>query len=148
MAYIIFNKNSDNIEGTLYKIAENDSDLSQFNFSLSDYKVIQVSNEDFNNVKLYIKTTLKYDGDIITYKNLTISFNNFNNLLIDINDKKRLINDFLKFNPNHPQFNRWNNYLTQLNNLNFNGITYPLNMSFEKYLNDLSQPVLNILQLP
>jgi len=48
MSYFIFLKNSDNIEGTIYKIAENQSDLNNINITQSDYKIIQDSQENFN----------------------------------------------------------------------------------------------------
>ena len=40
MAYFIFRKNTDNLQGNIYRIAENQSDLNNLNIEQSDYKVI------------------------------------------------------------------------------------------------------------
>ena len=39
----IFTKDFENIEGSLYRIAENENDLSNLNISQSDYKIIEDS---------------------------------------------------------------------------------------------------------
>jgi hypothetical protein len=54
MAYFIFTKNSDNIEGSIYKIAENLNDFNCLNISQSDYKIIEDSESNFNLIKLII----------------------------------------------------------------------------------------------
>ena len=51
MVYFIFGKNLDNIEGTIYRIAENQSDLNNLNILQSDYKIIEDSQSNFNLVK-------------------------------------------------------------------------------------------------
>ena len=147
MSYFIFLKNSDNIEGTIYKIAENQSDLNNINIIQSDYKIIQDSQENFNNVKLNVKYPLKYNGDLITF-NTVINLFGKNELEQELNNYKIQIKQFTTNNPNHPLFSRWDNYYNQLNNLNLENINYPLTMSLTQYFNDLGQPSYNILQLP
>lgn len=146
MSYFVFLKNLDNIGGSIYKIAENQSDLNDLNIFQSDYKIIEDSQENFNNVKLNIKYPLKYNGDIITFDNVQNSFTR-NELEQEINNFKIQIKQFTDNNLNHPLFSRWNSYYNQLNNLNLNNINYPLTISLTKYLDSLGQPSYNILQI-
>jgi hypothetical protein len=145
MSYFIFLKEFNNIEGSFYKIAENLSDL---NINQFDYKIIEVTQDNFNAVKFGTKIPLKYNNDLIIFENINSLIKDKVQLQIQIKDKIELIKQFLDNNLNHPLFNQWNNYLNQLNNLNLDSITYPLNKSLEQYFNDLGQTSLNILQLP
>jgi hypothetical protein len=147
MSYFIFIKNSDNVEGTLYRIAENESDLNNLVINKSDYKIIEDSQENFNAVKLNTKMALKYNGDTITYLNVVPSFKDKISLFNYIEDFKNKIKQFNDNNQNHPLFNVWNNHYNQLNSLNLDNLTYPLNKSLEQYFNDLGQASLNPLQL-
>jgi len=148
MSYFIFQNNSDNIEGTLYKISENQSDLDNLNIPQSVYKIIESSQENFNEVKLGKKDVVKYQGENIIFSNVLIYSITQEKLFSVVNQNKLIINQFLNNNKNHPLFNSWQNYYNQLNNLNLNTITYPLNKSLEQYFDDLGQPSLNTLQLP
>jgi len=148
MTYFIFTKDSDNIENTIYRIAENQIDFNNLNIEDNNYKIIQDSIENFNLVKLNKKFPIKYNGDIITYVDANINFIDNFGLKFHIDNIKYLINCFLKSNPNDIHFDKWNNYLTQINALDLKNITYPLNKSLEQYFNDLNMPVLNPLQLP
>jgi hypothetical protein len=159
MAYFIFVKDLDNTLGTLSRIAENDSDLNSLNIIQSDYKIIEVSQENFNLVKFNKKNPSKYNGNDITYEDITKiinpSFPDLNgrfNTKADLNNYvealKKSIKIFLESNKQSLVFNRWNDYYNQLNSLNLNSIAYPLYKSLEEYLNDLGQPSYSILQLP
>jgi hypothetical protein len=148
MSYFIFSKNLDNVEGTLYRVAENQSDLNNLNIVTSAYKIIEDSQSNFNLVKFGNKIPNKYNNDIITYVDHTFSFKDKNELHNYVNNFKEQIKQFTDNNPNHPLFNRWNDYFNQLNNLNLDSITYPLNKSLEQYFNDLGQPSYSILQVP
>jgi len=147
MSYFIFLKNSDNLEGRLYRIAENESDLNNLNIIQSDYKIIEDTQENFNAVKFGTKFPIKYNNTI-TYVDQTISFKNKEALQNQINILKNQIKQFNENNLDHLLYNRWNNYYDQLSSLNLDNITYPLNKSLEQYFNDLGQPSYNILQIP
>jgi hypothetical protein len=146
MAYFVFIKNADNLDSSLYRIAENQFDLDNLNIIKSDYKIIEDSQENFNAVKFITKHP-KYNGDVISFDSKQNSYNK-NELEVHVNSYKYLIKQFTDNNPNHPLLDRWNSYYTQLNSLNFDSITYPLNKSLEQYFNDLGQTSLNPLQLP
>jgi len=148
MSYFIFLKDLDNSEGTLYKIAENQSDLNNLNIIQSDYKIIEDSQSNFDLVKYGNKLPIKYNGDTIIYSDQIISFINKQQLQIYVNSFKDTIKDFIKSNSNHSLFNQWNNYYNQLNSLNLDNITYPLNKSLEQYFKDQNKISLNPLQIP
>jgi hypothetical protein len=145
MYYFILNKF---LEGNcLYKIAENESDLNNLILNNTDYKIINVDELSFLNIKYNIKSFKKIENDIITYDDITQNFNK--DFLINyISYFKRDIQNFINANPNHVLLERWKNYYNQLNSLNIDDINYPLTKSLEKYFNDLGQPSYNILQLP
>ena len=148
MSYFIFIKNLDNVPGTIYRIAKNESDLNNLNITQSEYKIIEDSEENFNLVKFGSKYVDKYNNNNIIYLDHIISYKNKNELQSYINNIKTLIKNFTENNPNHLLFNLWTSYYNQLNNLNLDSITYPLNKTLEQYFNDLGQLSLNPLQLP
>jgi hypothetical protein len=147
MSYFIFGKNLDNIEKTIYRIAENQSDLNNLNISQPDYKIIEDSQSNFDLVKYGNKFPDKYNNNIITYIDQTVLFKDKNELQNYVNNFKKQIKQFTDNNPNHPLFSRWNDYYNQLNNLNLDSIVYPLNKSLEQYFNDLGQSSLSPLQI-
>lgn len=148
MSYFIFLKNSDNVEGTIYKIAQNQSDLDTLNIIKSDYKIIEESESNFNLVKFGNKFPLKYNNNTITFIDTTNLFKDKLTLNASLENTKNAITNFVINNPSHPLFKQWNDYLTQLNSLNLDNINYPLTTSIEQYFNDLGQPSFNILQIP
>ena len=91
MAYFIFGKNLNNVTGTLYRIAENQSDLNNLNINVADYFIKEVTENDFLNVKNGLKNCNGYDSN--------------NNIILEdqINlykDKKTLqneVNDYKQF---------------------------------------------------
>lgn len=164
MSYFIFTNNLNNIEGAIYKIAENEFDLNNLNINKETYKIIEDSQSNFDLVKYgnkfpskYIDNAIFYNtietnfiDDVVTTKNgekiVTKTAKEY--LKIYIENYKNQIKQFLNNNKNHSLYDRWNNYYNQLNSLNLDSITYPLNKSLEQYFNDLGQPSLNPLQLP
>jgi len=165
MSYFIFLKNSDNIEGTCFRIAENEFDLNNLNLNKDDYKIIEESQNNFDLVKYGNKTPLEYNNNIITYIDMDINFKDviFTNpktgeQKIDtpakvfleeyIENFKKQIKLFTNNNKNHVLFSKWDNYYNQLNSLNLDSIEFPLNKSLEQYFKDQNLPSLNPLQIP
>jgi hypothetical protein len=148
MSYFIFGKNLDNINGTIYRIAENQSDFNNLNITLSVYEVIEDSQSNFDLVKYGNKFPIKYNNNVITYIDQTNSFINEQVLQVYIDNYKNEIKQFTNNNPNNPLLSVWENYYNQLSNLDLKSISYPLNTSLEQYFNDQNQPSLNPLQLP
>jgi hypothetical protein len=148
MAYFIFAKDSDNIDNTLYRIAENQSDLNNLNIEQSIYKIIEESQSNFDLVKYGTKIAKKYNNNVITYVDFSYNFLDKNQLNSYVQNVIPVIKEFLDKNKEHPLFNLWNNYCNQLKLLNLNNIIYPLNKSLEQYFKDQGQTSLNSLQLP
>jgi hypothetical protein len=148
MSYFIFSKNSDNIEGTLYKIVENEIDFNNLNIIDSDYKIIQDSQSNFEEVKYGLKAVVKYQDNTIIYENFSMSFKDKYSLDNYISTCKNVIKSFLNNNKNDSAFTLWENYYNQLNSLNTNDIVYPLNKSLEQYFKDQNKLSLNPLQIP
>ena len=148
MIYFIFAKNLDDIEGTFYKIAENQFDLNNLNIIQENYKIIEDSQLDFKLVKYGNKYPKSYNNTTITFIDSTVVFTDKKDLETYITNFKNQIKQFTDNNPNHPLLVRWNEYYNQLNSLNLDSIIYPLNKSLEQYFDDLEQPSYNILQLP
>jgi hypothetical protein len=67
MSYFIFLKNLDNIEATLYKIAENEFDLNNLNIHKDDYKIIEDTQINFDLFKYGNKSIVKYNNNIVSY---------------------------------------------------------------------------------
>jgi mRNA-degrading endonuclease YafQ of YafQ-DinJ toxin-antitoxin module len=148
MSYFIFLKNLDDIEGSLYKIAENQNDLNSLNINVSDYKIIEDSQDNFNLIKYGTKISIKYNNNDITYVDCTSGFATKEELQVYVNNFINEIKQFTDNNSNHPLFSKWNDYKNQLSSLNLDSIIYPMNISLEQYLNALGQPSLNPLQIP
>jgi len=148
MAYFIFSKDSSGVENTLYRIAENQSDLNNIITEQSLYKIIEDSQNNFDAVKYGTKNAISYNGNTISYLDSSASFSEKKYLLNYVTDYKIKIDSFLQNNPNHPLIQKWSNYYTQLNNLNLDAIVYPINSSLEQYFKDQNQTSLSPLQLP
>lgn len=148
MSYFIFQKNSENLPGTLVKIAENQSDLNNLTINLSNCTVVEDSQQNFDLVKLGTKFVISYSGNTITYGDVVItpfSKDSLKNYIAIYNNE---IKQFLNNWPNSPLFTRWNNYYNQMSNLDLNSITYPLNETLEQYFQSNGQPAYVSLQIP
>jgi len=148
MAYFIFNKNLDNVVGTIFRIVENQFDLNNLNINQADYKIIEDSSENFNDVKYGTKIAESYNGNTIKFISVEPVFRNKDELSMYIRNCLVLIKDFTINNKSHPLFNKWDSYFNQLFSLDLDSITYPLNKSLEQYFKDQNQPSLSPLQLP
>jgi hypothetical protein len=148
MPYFILLKVSDGGAGSLYRIAENESDLNNLNLIKSDYIILEDSQVNFDNFKYRNKSILNFDNNNINYTNFNVRFENKNKLINYIETIRLSIKEFLENNKNHALYNRWKQYDDQLKNLNLDNIVFPLEKSLEQYFKDLGQPSYNIIQIP
>jgi hypothetical protein len=152
MAYFIFQPNKPNITGVLYKIASNDSDLSNLNIDKNNYNIITDTDANFQFVQLSTQIVISYSStNIITYEQTpsgTVFFQTSNNLNNYIINYSKCINQFIQNNPSNPWLSTWVSYNTQLLNTNITTMTYPMTISLEQYYKNNNLPVLNPLQLP
>lgn len=148
MSYFVFTKNSENEEGSLCKIAENESDLNYLNIVKDAYTILEDTLENFNDVKFGNKAVIKYSNNSVIYDVANIYFYNSWFLTTYINQQKNEIQNFLNNNPNHPLFNRWQNYYNQLNSFNVDSVQYPFQISLEKHFDNLQLTSYCPLQIP
>jgi hypothetical protein len=135
MAYFILQKDL-NSNTPLVAISETKEYIDLNTINLNYYYLVDVSNEDFYNIKYLKKIVKSYNGSIINYENVaeTPLFKNNNQLQKYLNQTKEIITKTISFIPNSIHINKWTNYLNFLNSFDTNTIQYPLSMSFEEYL--------------
>lgn len=147
MSYLIFTKSS----GEVYKIAENDFDLNTLNIPSELYFNANISQDDFNSVRLIKKAVLKYEGQVKLFDCNAFCFNRTQlQNYIDIFLKQ--IESFLNAQPQSVVFNKWKNFFVLLKGLNVVNIipneNDTLKISLEQYLENQGLTSLNPLQLP
>jgi hypothetical protein len=153
MAYYIFNKNSANIDNTIYKVAENISDYNDLNIFEDSYKVIINDQINFEDIKLGNKIIKGYDNNnnisfvVDTEQNLYSKYT----LKEDILNTKEIIKNYLENNLSSSSYSKWKNYYNQLDSLLKNidtEVTFPLRKSIPQYFKDKSLPYFSPLQIP
>lgn len=149
MSYFIFQKNMDSMDNSLYKIADNENDLNNLNIILNDYKIIQDSQNIYNDVRYNKIIAFKFKEDFIQYRNYYHNYKSKEDLEIVSTRRIKLeVSTFLISNQNHVDFYKWKNYLDQVNNFDYKSINYPLTISIEEYFKINNKLSLNCLQIP
>ena len=76
MAIFIFDKNTNGVNHSLYRMAASQSDFDN-NKSLmdEDYDIVTVSDDDFNNVKRGIKEVASRTDNTVSYKDCSFLYN-------------------------------------------------------------------------
>lgn len=151
MAYFLFEKNLEDIEGSIYRIAETSVDLNNLLINKNDYKIIEDNEVNFDNIKLNLLRIVKYNGNQITYVEYdpqSLGFWRLPYLQKTVEEYKKQIKAFTDINPNHPSFNQWNNYYNQINSLNYNDFTFPTTYNLEQYFKNNNKPYFSLLQIP
>lgn len=154
MAYFIFTK-----VGGLYKIAENQSDLNVVNIEKSLYDIIEVSSQEFQDVRLGKKAIVNYSNGQVNYVQPIIGedgqSHSFKTTILNKEDLKSYISNiidiltrFNNYNPNHPSLSKLNNYKDELMKINVNNLSYPINSSLEEYLESQGIQSISPLQIP
>jgi len=147
MSYLIFTKYSSEV----YKIAENDFDLSTLIIPSEIYFNVNISQDDFNSVRLIKKAVLKHEGQVKLVDCTATSFNRAQ-LQNYINVFSKQIECFLAGQPQSIVFDKWKNFLVLLKGLNVDNIipneNEPLKITLEQYLENQGLTSLNPLQLP
>ena len=130
MAYFIFNNNS------LFRIAANDAHKNSLNINESDYVIKDVSDQDFNKVRLNKKTAKLVNDDIVLQDILVSSINEE-----ELNQNIQLVSD---------EINRFsiNNENNALHNFDSSSVTYPFSKTWEEYCVDNSITFFHPLQIP
>jgi hypothetical protein len=154
MAIFIFQHNLP----LLYRIAENKDVMDQNkNFFDSEYDLVTVSQEDFNNIRLNKKTIESRVDNTVTLKDAgPTSFTEISTMQEHINDIISIINSYLVINPNKPMTGdiiTYKNYLQKIElstlpkTLSLDGKTVSFNSSMEEYCENQGIKAINLLQL-
>tara|TARA_R110002126_G_scaffold134743_1_gene278928 strand:- start:3700 stop:4128 length:429 start_codon:yes stop_codon:yes gene_type:complete len=142
MAYIIFNN-----ANSLMNIAANDSDLNSLNIVLADNSEVSVSDTDFLKVKTGTYAT--YDGTNVTLIDQEFLFTNIPDLESYINKVViEKITQFSQANMDNSLYTGLNNYKEFLENFDYSSVSFPLNISWEKYCEENSITFYHPLQIP
>jgi hypothetical protein len=155
MAYLIFSKENKG----LYKIFEDDNELNNSLLVQSLYEIKTISDADFNDMQLGIKgAELDSQNNIVYIVYSTIpnfGIQSKKQLLTCFNNRLSLVGSFINNNnnSNHFQYSEWQNFYKTLtkyvdNPSLLDDVVYPLNLSFEQFLQSKGESVLNVLQLP
>jgi hypothetical protein len=156
VAIFIFNKNSFD----LYRIAENQNVMDQNkNFIDSDYDLVTINQEDFDNIRLCKKIINKV-GNTFTLEDNSATFNKHAVMQENINTIVSVIDSYLATNSHKPMASdiiTYKNYvqtidpsilITEENTSVTPIITgIPLNMSVEEYVENQGIKAINLLQL-
>jgi hypothetical protein len=153
MSYYVFN-NIENLNGTLFRIAENLEDLNiivnQNNHKY--YKIINNNSVDFNSVRKEIKIPVKFVGDQVIFldKDLDLQHDTVKIVQDLIIQTKKPIKDWLDTHKEHVSYSKWNNFYNQLSNINLNSISYPTKLTLGEIFTSINSNsiFLNNLELP
>lgn len=118
MAIFVFHKNSDGQEGSLYRIADNQTNYdANKNWGDGLYDTVTVSDSDFEAVKLGNKTVVSKTGNSVTYRDMSVRYNFAVDLQEEINRRISDIEQWLKSNSSKPMASGVTTYLNYLKNL-------------------------------
>lgn len=149
MAYILF----DNFNSTPYRIAANDSDLGNLNYSTDLYNVVDVSDSDFESVRQNLKSA-SYSGGTISYADLNppsgqpAGFDDAASLEAYFDIVNAEIDQFLTSEVSNPMASGIKDYQTYLKGLDTSTLTFPMTATWEKYCSDNSISYYHPLQIP
>jgi hypothetical protein len=130
MNYLLFNKNLENMGGTLCRVVPTQEIVNKINYN-TDQKV---------NVKY---TENGYSAEALN----PADFFPLDEARLS-EQIQRTITTYRNFNKTEGvDYSEWDNYISQLENFDTSSITYPLLNSLEKYFKDNNLPYLHPLQL-
>lgn len=153
MTYVILSKELE--LNTLYKIAANDTDLNNLNINQDDYRVISISDSDWNLLQKDLVKIQSSTENSITFETIikhpTNGFFSEQDLRRNMAGWIEQINAFVRnpSNVNHPDRTVWASYKSYMVNFDYSQITFPMHQTFWEFCAD--QPGLqwrNILQMP
>jgi hypothetical protein len=142
---LIFNLNSDVTKGRLVFIAKDQEQINNnAEWNLNDYEIIEVSQSEFDSVKVYDKTPI-YDGINVTYEDIPHAEKTQENYNLEKNEVLKKLNEWIEKNPNKPLTTNVSNYRDYLTSFNVSAITSP--KSLEKHLMDQGVEVFSVFEL-
>ena len=143
MAKVIFDK----ISGGIYRIAKDQAFLDDNkNFRESEYDILDITTEEFNDVQKEIKIVVSHNNSTVTLETINYS------LIADPGNptgiKPARYETAEQLNGYKQELIATNiaSYITVLEELNTSSLT-PLNMSLEQYLSDQGHSIIHPLEV-
>lgn len=144
MPKLIFAKNGSDTRGQLYKIARDQNHIdNNADWSQDLYDIVEVSQSDYDNVKLNLKGVL-WDGTNVTYEDIAYDQHDEDHAGHKTHTLNH-INEWLEENSSKPFATNVTTYRDYVNTLDVSSI--PNNESFEKWINDQGQEVVSLFEL-
>tara|TARA_E500000318_G_scaffold72448_1_gene67095 strand:+ start:864 stop:1298 length:435 start_codon:yes stop_codon:yes gene_type:complete len=143
MAKFIFTKGAETTRGRLVWIAKDQAHIdNNCDWNLEVYDVVEVSQSDFDAVQQNLKNVI-YDGTNVTYEDVYTDQ--------DYNHEEQkdvvvaALDKWLENNSSKPFATNVNNYKNYLTSLDMS--TVPVRETFEKYISDQGQEIVNVFEL-
>jgi hypothetical protein len=152
MALFIFLKNLDDVEGSLYKIASNQSfyDANK-NWQDDLYDIITVNDDDYNAIKFGTKHVISKNGNTVKYENIDTFYENKEHLTSYINSVLSHLEQWLFINSSKPFASNVTTYLNYLKSIDVHSLSItkenPLNSSLEAYVENQGITAIHLLEL-
>jgi hypothetical protein len=151
MAVFVFLKNSDDILGTLYRIASSQS-IYDTNKNWQDdlYDVITVEDINYTSVKLGTKSVISKNGSTVSYEEINTIFNTQVSLTNYINNVISMIDNWLVNNSSKPLASlviTYKNFIKSINVSTLITEENPLNSSLEAYVENQGITAIHPLEL-
>lgn len=152
MAIFIFSKHSDNINGSLYRIASSQS-VYDANKNWQDdlYDIVTVNDNDYTAVKLGTKSVINKNQNTISYGEINTSFNTQDSLTNYIDSVINTIDEWLINNSSKPLASSVIAYKNFIRSIDVSSLSIteenPLNSSLEAYVEDQGITAIHSLEL-
>lgn len=152
MSIFIFSKNSNNLTGSLHKIASSQA-IYDANKNWEDdfYDIVTVNENDYTAVKLGTKFVVYKNENQVTYENCEINFKNQNELTSYIKEIINISERWLKINNSKPLASSVVTYKNYIQNIDVSSLSIteenPLNSSLEAYVESQGITAIHPLEL-
>jgi predicted ribosome quality control (RQC) complex YloA/Tae2 family protein len=144
MTYFICTK-----QDNLYKICENFLDLNSMNIFLTDYNIIEVSQDNYNAFKLGTKKISSIVNNTINFEDDIQSFQTKEQLQKYLKTLNDSLNNFLtEKNKNNSFYEKILNYRNLLQNTKIEDYPIPMSYSVEKFFYDLGKTSFSLIEIP
>jgi len=149
MAYLLFLKNTEPSNASLYKMVETEDLLNESKIVKNDYAIKTISQSDFNSLKNETKKISSVVGDVVNFENANIAVTlNKEQFDSNVNFLKSDLSDYINNSNIKQSFkNLAITFNASLDSIDSSTISFPLNQNIYQYLDSRSLPYCNPLQL-
>lgn len=112
------------------------------------YKIVTVSQSDFDALINETKTISDFDGTTVTFEDRTAGFATQADLEHTVNQTKNQLVNWEEGHSSHADYNAWRTFRIALDDLDYTTITFPNTKSLKTICEDQSITWKNIIQLP